>query len=175
MAREVQMELSIPPDEALGRLAGAIEEVDRFPPLHLGQSGSKDFVGRVEGDSFRFHLRAHYANPLAPVCSGTVEPDAGGCRISARIGAFPVVRVGLAVWLALVGLGLSAVLVEGALGEGPLGERAGALAVLTAMAVVGLVLALLGRAMSRRLEPRLCGLLRELFVEFARHPRDLAF
>jgi hypothetical protein len=165
--------VSLPPQKALEMLSDSLASESVFTPLHLGTfSGARRFIGVVEGNRFRIHVRRHYANLFAPVCTGSVLPGAEGSRIEATITALPAGGVGLALWTALVVLVLVAVVAWAALSGESLGAATGLLIMLGAMLLVGVGLASLGKLLSRGVDEQLRQFLKDLYIEFATEPGD---
>jgi hypothetical protein len=76
---------NLAPDQCARRLAAAIDP-ERLSIFSLsGYSGSKRFLGMVEGRHFRIFQRTYGRNAFPPVLSGELQPRGEGTRVE---GAF---------------------------------------------------------------------------------------
>ncbi len=102
----------MPVEELLNRLRTlASEEVgpwqslkERFwgrPAIH------SPFIGRVEGNTFRFRRDIDYRNSFLPQIRGVVTRGPGGTVLRVSMRLHPFVAVFLTLWLAGVGAGLA--------------------------------------------------------------------
>lgn len=102
--------LDLRPEEAMARLAGAID-LERWPaPTLSGYAGRRPFIGQVGRDRFRVQKRRSYRNGFAPQLYGTVVPEAGHTRIVATFEMRLATRVALLIYYASMAI-VSAIVV----------------------------------------------------------------
>jgi len=89
MSDQLQIVLLISEQEALRRLSAGIDEQRPNPRIGIAFSkrpkfvGTKEFIGRVEGNRFFVRKRPAFRSSFITVLTGVVEPSGNGCRITA--------------------------------------------------------------------------------------------
>lgn len=91
MSDQIQIVLNVSPQETLRRLFTAIDEERIEPKIGLkflkGPNfiGTKEFIGRIEGNHFRVRRRPRYRSSFRTFLTGVVEPLGNGSRIAASV------------------------------------------------------------------------------------------
>ena len=110
MNNNVQMTVNILPQEVLWRLSSVIDDMQPQGGFGIALSntpkykGTKEFIGKIQGNRFQLRRRPRYQNSSAPTLSGTVEQSANGSEITATfptgLGGLPVKKI--AFWAFLI-------------------------------------------------------------------------
>lgn len=83
----------------LAKLAEQID-IDRWTLFSFsGYKGSKEILGRIEGNEFRLHRRRYWHNSFGPVLFGRITDDGKGARIEAYWDTWLGPRVFMQAWL----------------------------------------------------------------------------
>ena len=97
----VELWSSRPPGECVDRLFVAITDREGFWSF----LGEKSVVGTVSGASVRLRKRIWYRNSFQASFIGTFEPHGTGTMFRGSVGLHPLVKGGVALWIAGVALG----------------------------------------------------------------------
>lgn len=151
---------SLPPEDAVRRLAGAVQP--RSVRTYLGFANG--LVGWVRGDRFRFTIRfPMFNNSFEPFFQGVIEPAPTGSRIRGRLGMHPLVLVFILVWIVFAtALSLPAA-ISGFANPGAWQPSAPSSLATILFPVFGVALWVFGRLIASLRERRLIRRLDELF------------
>ena len=83
------------------RLLASVD-VERFSLSMSGYAGSKDMLGKIQGNKFRLQKRRNYRNSFAPFFYGQFTNDGADTLIVGEFRMHPATRVFMAVWFAFL-------------------------------------------------------------------------
>lgn len=175
--KQLQIIVTIPPEEVVRRLSSAIEK----PGLALAVPfGGKDFFGTINGLAFQFRNRRRFSrNNFAPACFGNIQPNGYGSTINAQITAkntfFLIFAIVFVLIVALVCVPIGALALFGLSQASQVGPKEIAAPVvfllIPLLAIVFLAgLFMIGKWMSKTDEARMNELLFRLFANVTVRP-----
>ena len=83
------------------RLLASVD-VEKFSLSMSGFAGSKDMLGKIQGNKFRIQKRRDYRNSFAPFFYGQLTNDGADTLIEGEFRMHPVAKAFMAVWFAFL-------------------------------------------------------------------------
>lgn len=147
--RTIVLRTDFPVDECMRRIREVTDPAKRTFFSFSGHKGSKPLLAYINSETVVVWKRIYYHNDFRPYFYGKLFPETNGARLEGSFGLSRLVKVGMAIWLALVGSSAVPELASFFKNSGqPLNDRAMDLIPL-GMLACGFLLPQLGRLFSR--------------------------